>query len=203
VLSRAIERGQIVSSPSGDVGGGTLMFQIADLTHIQARTQVDETDIGRLKPGIPAAITVPAYPGRTFEGHVLKLEPLADTVNSVTMYPVLVRVEDPSHRLIAGMRADVEFDLAERANAVAVPNAALDFVKDLGGAGERDSAPPIVFVERPDGPMPVPIQIGVTNFDVTEVLAGLSPGDSVLVPTPALDSVTRAALGRRLARRPR
>ena len=102
VLSRAIERGQIVSSPSGDVGGGTLMFQIADLTHIQARTRVDETDIGRLKPGIPAAITVPAYPGRTFDGHVLKLEPLADTVNSVTMYPVLVRVEDPNHLLIRG-----------------------------------------------------------------------------------------------------
>jgi HlyD family secretion protein len=203
VLSRSVERGQIVSSPSGDVGGGTLMFQIADLTHLQARTQVDETDIGRLKPGVPASITVPAYPGRSFEGHVLKLEPLADTVNSVTMYPVLVRVEDPNHLLISGMRADVQFDLADRSNVVAVPNAALDFAKDLSLRADRDSTGPTVFVKRPGGPVPLSIQIGVTNFDVTEVLAGLSPGDSVLVPTPALDSTTRVTLERRLAQRTR
>jgi HlyD family secretion protein len=204
VLSRSVERGQIVSSPSGDVGGGTLMFQIADLTHLQARTQVDETDIGRVKPGILTSITVPAYPGRSFDGHVLKLEPLADTVNSVTMYPVLVRVEDPNHLLISGMRADVQFDLAERSNAVAVPNAALDFAKDLEPRADRDSATTTtVFVQRPGGPTPVSIRTGVTNFDVTEVLAGLSAGDSVLVPTPALDSATRATLGRRLAQRTR
>jgi hypothetical protein len=64
--------GQVISSPTRDVGGGTLILTMADLTHVRARVRVDETDIGKLAPGVPARIQVAAFPGREFRGRVEK-----------------------------------------------------------------------------------------------------------------------------------
>ncbi len=72
VVERAIEAGQIVTS-TREVTGGTLLMRMADLTEVQVRTMVDETDIGRIRAGLPASITVEAYPDRTFNGTVLMI----------------------------------------------------------------------------------------------------------------------------------
>ena len=83
-----------MASATSDVGGGTVLLKMADLNLVQVRTLVDETDIGKIQPGSGATVTVDAYPNRPFEGEVLKIEPLAETVQNVTMFPVLVRIEN-------------------------------------------------------------------------------------------------------------
>ena len=67
---------------------------MADLSQMQVRALVDETDIGQVQPGQQAAVTVEAYPGRTFTGTVLKVEPQAVVEQNVTMFPVLVRLDN-------------------------------------------------------------------------------------------------------------
>ena len=77
IIAKNVERGQVISSPTSDVGGGTVLLKMADLSLVQVRTLVDETDIGKIQPGQRATVTVDAYPNRPFEGTVLKIEPQA------------------------------------------------------------------------------------------------------------------------------
>src|SRR5439155_25227305 len=69
--------GTVISSPTNDVGGGTVILKIANLDTVQVSALVDETDVGKVKPRMPVTITVDAYPNRTFDGTVLKIEPQA------------------------------------------------------------------------------------------------------------------------------
>jgi HlyD family secretion protein len=78
ILRRDVERGQVISSPTRDVAGGTVLLTMADLERVQVRALVDEIDIGRIHPGLAAAVTVTAYPQRSFRGMVLKIEPQSE-----------------------------------------------------------------------------------------------------------------------------
>jgi len=100
------------------------------------RAQVDETDIGKIKAGLDVTITVDAYPNQPFQGNVLKIEPMATVEQNVTMFPVLIRIPNPSHLLRPGMNAEVEIHVGERRNVLTVPNAALRTPKDLASAAQ-------------------------------------------------------------------
>jgi HlyD family secretion protein len=215
------------------VGGGTVLLKMADLNLVQVRTLVDETDIGKVQPGQRATVTVDAFPNRPFDGTVLKIEPQAQTEQNVTMFPVLVRIDNKEGLLRPGMNAEVEIHVGRRDDVLAVPNAALRTQRDVGSAAQvlglspeqvqqqlasrsSDTAgraslgasPPaaaaggsrsqagrgnrrgqplgrgtryIVFVKRDGRPEPMWIRTGLTDMDYSEVLEGVTVGDSVLV----------------------
>src|SRR5207302_7536183 len=73
IITKNVELGTVISSPTTDVGGGTVLFKMANLDTVQIRALVDETDIGKVSPGLLSTITVDAYPNRPFEGSVLKI----------------------------------------------------------------------------------------------------------------------------------
>jgi len=135
VIEKTVEQGQIIASASGNVSGGTTLVKMADLGTVQTRALVDEIDIGRIAPGQPAAVTVEAYPGRTFRGTVTKIEPQAVVEQNVTMFPVLIRLDNPQRLLKPGMNADVSIDIAIRENVVAVPNGAVVSPREAVSAG--------------------------------------------------------------------
>lgn len=135
VIEKTVEQGQIIASASGNVSGGTTLVKMADLSIVQARALVDETDIGRVHAGQPAQITVEAYPGRTFRGSVAKIEPQAVVEQNVTMFPVLVRLENPERLLKPGMNAEVSIEIAERQGVIAVPNQAVVGMREAASAG--------------------------------------------------------------------
>ena len=134
IISKSVERGQVISSPTSDVGGGTVLLKMADLNLVQVRTLVDETDIGKIRAGLRATVTVGSYPNQPFEGSVLKIEPLAETVQNVTMFAVQVRIENRNGLLKPGMNADVEVHIGQRDSVLAVPNAALRTPRDVNSA---------------------------------------------------------------------
>lgn len=136
IIAKNVERGQVISSPTRDVGGGTVLLTMADLNLVQVRTLVDETDIGKISPGLEATVTVDAYPNQPFEGEVLKIEPKAETQQNVTMFPVLVRIDNRRGLLKPGMNADVEIHIGRRDGVLAVPNAALRTQRDVSSAGQ-------------------------------------------------------------------
>ncbi len=135
VIERLVEQGQVISSPMGDVGGGTLLLQMADLSRVRVRMLVDEIDIGKVQPGTIAQVNVAAYPTRSFEGAVLKVEPQASPQQNVTMFPVLIDLDNREGLLKPGMNAEVELVVADRTDVLTIPNAALRTEGDVYAAG--------------------------------------------------------------------
>ena len=136
IIEKSVERGQVISSPTKDVGGGTVLMKMADLNLVQVRTLVDETDIGKIQPGQSSTVTVDAFPNRPFHGDVLKIEPQAQTEQNVTMFPVLVRIDNRQGLLRPGMNAEVEIHVGEREGVLTVPNSALRTQRDVGSAAQ-------------------------------------------------------------------
>jgi HlyD family secretion protein len=135
VIEKTVEQGQIIASASGNVSGGTTLVKMADLATVRARALVDEVDIGRIQPGQRATVEVEAYPGRTFRGKVIKIEPQAVVEQNVTMFPVLVELPNPERLLKPGMNAEVGIEVANRDGVVAVPNGAVASLRDAPAAG--------------------------------------------------------------------
>jgi HlyD family secretion protein len=134
IIEKDTERGQVISSATSNVSGGTTLMKMADLGLVQVRTLIDETDIGKIQPGQQATVTVDAFPNRPFPGTVLKIEPQAQTEQNVTMFPVSVRIDNKDGLLRPGMNAEVEVHVGRRDGVLAVPNAALRTQRDVGSA---------------------------------------------------------------------
>ncbi len=134
IIQRTVQPGMVISSATSNVSGGTTLLQMANLDTVQVRSLVDETDIGKIQPGMGVTITVDAYPNRPFEGAVLKIEPQATVQQNVTMFPVLVRIPNPNHLLKPGMNTEVEVHVGARSNVLAIPNAALRTQRDVSSA---------------------------------------------------------------------
>ncbi len=136
MIQKNVELGTVISSPTRDVGGGTVLFKMANLDTVQVEALVDETDVGKVQAGMPVTITVDAYPNRPFDGRVLKIEPQAQVQQNVTMFPVLVNILNPEHLLKPGMNSEVEIHVGRREGVLAVPNAALRTPRDVGSAAQ-------------------------------------------------------------------
>ncbi len=136
ILTRLVERGQVISSPTRDVGGGTVILTMADLTRVRARVRVDETDIGKLAAGVPSRIQVAAFPGREFEGEVEKIEPQAVVDQNVTMFAVLINVGNEDGLLRPGMNVDAVFDVAGRDGVLTLPVMALRAARDVDATAQ-------------------------------------------------------------------
>src|SRR5207245_9583400 len=67
--------GTVISSPTNDVGGGTVILKMANLDTVPGSALVDETDVGKVRAGMRVTITVEAYPTPRRDGRVLKIEP--------------------------------------------------------------------------------------------------------------------------------
>lgn len=131
VIEKPVEKGQVISSPTQDFGGGTPLLKMANLSAVQIRALIDETDIGKVKPGMLARVTVAAYPNQPFSGEVLKIEPLAVVEQNVTMFAVLISIQNPEGLLMPGMNAEVDVSIARRENVLTIPVMALRTERDV------------------------------------------------------------------------
>ena len=148
ILERRVENGQVIQSATGNVSGGTTLFVMANLDDMRVRTLVDETDMGQLTAGMSATVSVEAFPDRTFQGQIEKIEPLAVVVQNVTMFPVIVLLDNRSGLLKPGMNAEVEVLVNERLGALTVPNNAVVQVRELAPAAEVLGLDPNVSIDR-------------------------------------------------------
>ncbi|HET9491574.1 MAG TPA: efflux RND transporter periplasmic adaptor subunit [Methylomirabilota bacterium] len=140
VVSRQVDVGQTVAASLQ----APVLFTIAqDLTKMQVDTSVDEADIGRVTLDGPATFTVDAFPGETFAGRVTQIRKAPQVVQNVVTYIVVVAVDNPRGRLLPGMTANARLVVAEKAEALKVPNAALRF-RPAGDSGDAAGSEPSV-----------------------------------------------------------
>jgi HlyD family secretion protein len=125
IIEKTVEPGTVIASTTQNVSGGTTLMKMADLTTVQVRTRVDETDIGKIQPGMRTRVTVAAYPNQPFDGEVLKIEPQALVEQNVTQFSVLIKIANRGGLLKPGMNAEVQIQIANRDSVAAVPTAAL------------------------------------------------------------------------------
>ena len=200
VIEKLVEKGQVISSPISDVGGGTVLMKMADLKTVQVQALVNEIDIGKIERGQLVNVTVTSYPNEPFHGEVLKVEPQALPEQAVTRFPVLIVLENKRGLLRPGMNADVEVFVERRLDVVAIPTAAMrtmndiETTADLTGLDENELRQKLEQMAPPETPgrfwvlavnnnklEPVFVEVGATDLDYFEVLGGLDSGTEVLL----------------------
>jgi HlyD family secretion protein len=149
------------------------VMDILDPDSIYISAPMDEVDSSRIHAGQPVRVTVDAYPGRSFAGHVRRVAPFVlDVEEQNRTVEIEVSLDDPGQvRLLPGTSADVEVVLEVRPDVLRVPTPALlegGRVLAVQEAGKTRK-----LEERK-------VRTGLRNWDWTEVLDGLSPGDLVV-----------------------
>jgi len=124
VIKRSVDKGQTVNA---GMSAPELFIIAADLTKMQVNANIDETDVGRMRPGQAVSFTVDAYPTDTFLGSVKQVRLNPTTVQNVVTYSTVIDVPNPELKLKPGMTASVTIEIARRENALRVPSAAIRF----------------------------------------------------------------------------
>jgi len=124
IILRAVNVGQTVASSFNT----PTLFQIAnDLTKMQIDSSVAEADVGGVVEGQSVDFTVDAYPYRNFNGVVTQVQNSPTTVNNVVTYDCVIGVTNADYKLKPGMTANVSIIIAQREDALTIPNGALRF----------------------------------------------------------------------------
>lgn len=137
IIEKTVSLGQVITSATSGVGGGTTLLKMADLTKVRMRALFNETDIGQVTPGQQTTVTVDAFPDRPFRGTVEKIEPQAVVNQSVTMFPVLINLDNSEGLLKPGMNGEAAVLVERRENVLAIPNDAIRTTREapmLAGA---------------------------------------------------------------------
>ena len=134
IIEKPVALGQVIQSGTSAVGGGTTIVKMADLTRVRARALVNETDIGSVRAGLEATVIVDAFPDRPFRGVVEKIEPQAIVQQNVTMFPVLVTLNNEEGLLMPGMNGEVSIVSERREEVIAVSNDAVRSVREAAQA---------------------------------------------------------------------
>jgi HlyD family secretion protein len=134
VIAKTVSLGQVIQSATSVMGGGTTIVTMADLSRVQMRAFMNETDIGKISAGQDARVVVDAFPDRAFSGSVEKIEPQAVVQQSVTMFPVIISLPNNERLLLPGMNGEVSVNVESRLNVITVPNDAVRSMRDAGAA---------------------------------------------------------------------
>ncbi len=154
--------------PNAYVQPQTKLYTIADLSTIWVYADVFQTDVGRLRPGDPAQVTVDAYPGRRFYGHIDQILPQVDPVTRTVRVRLVFR--NSGVVLKPGMYVNVDIHIPLGRQLVIPASAVL-------ASGTQS----IAFVDHGHGNLePRVIQTGPQVNDSVVVLSGLKAGEDVV-----------------------
>ncbi len=124
VLQRSVDPGQTVAASLQ----APILFSIAeDLKKMEVQVNVDEADVGSVKPGQSASFTVDAYPGRRFPATIRDVRYASETIQGVVTYKAVLNVDNAELLLRPGMTATAEIKATEIIDALLVPNQALRY----------------------------------------------------------------------------
>lgn len=171
ILQKMAEVGDPVV-PLSTYQEGTVLFTMADMDRLVFRGTVDEIDVGRLREGLPVAISIGALPGANVPGELSRISLKARIDGTATVFPVeigLTAMEEV--RLRAGFSANADIVMDERADVLVLPERVVHF--DNGSAWVEVPGPGGTRVRRD-------IRTGLSDAITIEVVDGLEEGDAVL-----------------------
>ena len=168
------------NAKAGDaLTAGADLCTIYDLSYLVMVINVDELQVSNVSVGQSVQVTADAVPDKTYTGTVTRVSMKGSSNGGTTTYPVTVRI-DETEGLRPGMNANAEIVIAEAKNALAVPNAAIVrggyvlVTKDSPSAANADPD-----MTAPEGYVYVPVKIGVSDDDYTQIISGVTGNDTV------------------------
>ena len=172
VSERNVQSGQIISSGINNVGGGTRVMVLSDLSRLFILASVDESYIGKVELEQKVIITADAFPGKRFFGKIDRIATKGINVSNVVTFEVKIEVRERNRSLLKPeMTANVEIIVAEKEEVLMVLSEAVLYKK--GGH--------FVRVKKDDGSIEErPVQAGISNGVVIEIIKGLSQGDTII-----------------------
>lgn len=171
VISLEVEPGEIITSGTSTVGGGTTLVKIADLTQMLVVAKINEVNIVQVRLGQPVEMTIDAVPDKKYRAEVVQISPQGERVNNVVTYPVTMKILDPDPSLKPGMTANVDIITAVTREALYVPVEAVRWRDGRASAAVWDGS----------GESERPIETGVRTATVIQVTKGLGEGDRVVI----------------------
>ncbi|MCD7933222.1 MAG: efflux RND transporter periplasmic adaptor subunit [Tannerellaceae bacterium] len=193
VTNRAVEEGQTVAA-----GFSTpTLFTIAnDLTQMRVIGDVDEAGIGQVEEGQKVRFTVDAYPDDVFEGEVTQVRLEATVESNVVTYEVIISAYNPELKLKPGLTATVQIYTLEHPDVLTIPSRALRFIPDpdilssmkLTVSDVNPQVSPgqqLVWQKVGSTLQPKAVTTGITSSNMTEILGGLSEGETIIVDVTA------------------
>jgi HlyD family secretion protein len=167
VSARLVQPGQTVA-PS------TPLFSLVDRDDIHVRATFDEVDVGRLATGQHARLLLDSFPGRTFEGVLDEISPTVSTSKQENRTVTgKIRFTGDAAGVRPGMSADAEIVVGSSDDALFLPT---DVIVQSKGAGGR----PSVLVVRGGRVQPQKVETGLSNWDFTEIVSGVSESEQVV-----------------------
>ena len=184
VAARNVQTGQIIASGVSNIGGGTTVLTLSDLSRVFILAAVDESDIGKVTVGQAATIRADAFPSTVWEGKVIRIATRGVNVSNVVTFEVKIEVLGERKSLLKPeMTTNVEITSTEKNNVLLVPVEAVT----------RKGAKTFVSLSKGDNVAEErPVTIGVTDGVKAEVVAGLAEGDTVVFRKGGLESRSNA-----------
>jgi len=172
--------------PGQTVNTSTAALVLSD--KLIVRAEVDETDIGKIKVGQKAIISLDAYQDAKIKAQVDHIYYESSTVNNVTIYKVDILPEEVPGFFRSGMNANVDFVVEEKQNALLIPEEAV--LSDNGDS--------YVWTRSADGKELVmsPVTLGLTQDKNVEIISGLSANDTVVIKSKKYELKKASSLGK-------
>jgi len=172
-------------TPAGEtivqgISAAQSLLTIADMSNMQIKALIDETDIGKMKVGQQVLFTVDAQADKTFTGKVTSISRNATTSSNVVYYPVYIRVDAPEDLLFPTMTARVVITVGERNNVVVVPLAAIT----------EENGQKSVEVMVTGKAQSIAVKVGLTDDENMEIISGLNEGDQIVIPVAKAKTTT-------------
>lgn len=181
----------VVEKVSVDVGqlvaAGTPAVVIADPSAFHILVAVDEMDVALVRVGQAVRISLDALPDTPIQGHVERIGLAGSQVTGVVTYDVRIAVDPTDAPLRTGMSATIDIVVAEKSNALVLPNRA---IRTDAKTGQR-----YVQVLRNGQTVRVDIKPGIRDERYTEILEGPAEGETVVITTVSSGEQLRSLFG--------
>ena len=168
-----VQPGEIITSGTATVGGGTVLMKLADITKMVAKAKINEVNIARVRVGQPVTVHLDAIPGSLFEGTVTVIAPQGEKDESIVTYEVTIEIENVGLSLRPMMTANIDILTDDLDNVITIPLETL----------QSEEGDDVVYVEEDGERVRRKVRVVLRTDSEAVVAQGLEEGDRVILPS--------------------
>ncbi len=173
ILELKVQPGELITSGTSTVGGGTVLMTLADLTRMIVKAKINEVNIGRVTDGQAVEVSLDAITGKVFHGTVAAISPRGEKTDSIVTYEVKIEIENEEQQLRPLMTANVDIITDLLPDVIALPLEAL----------RMEKGDDIVYVMVNGGRLPRKVRVGLRTESHAVIVHGLQEGETVIIPS--------------------
>lgn len=173
IIDIGVQPGEIITSGTATVGGGTVLLKLADLRRMVAQAKINEVSIHRVRTGQPVMIRFDAIPGAHFDGVVTAIAPQGEKEESIVTYEVTIEIDNTDLSLRPMMTANVDILTEDLTDVIAVPLEIL----------QSEQGDDVVYVQEGSDQVRRKVRVAFRTSTQAVITQGLEEGDRLVVPS--------------------